>query len=93
LSARYRVVPLFNSLEGRITMKTELLKVTGMNCGGCASTVTDALKAVPGVSAVEVSLTAGEAIVQFDERLTSPEQLKSAVDGAGYSVGTTSGTG
>lgn len=67
-------------------MQTELLKVTGMTCGGCISNVTHALKAVSGVSDVEVSLVAGEATVQYDERLTSPEQLKSAVKGAGYGV-------
>jgi len=67
-------------------MQTELLKVTGMTCGGCISNVTHALKAVSGVSDVNVSLSAGEATVKFDERLTSPEQLKSAVTGAGYGV-------
>jgi len=67
-------------------MQTELLKVTGMTCGGCTSTVTHALQAVTGVGDVNVSLSAGEASVQYDERLTSPEQLKSAVKGAGYGV-------
>lgn len=67
-------------------MQTELLKVSGMTCGGCISTVTHALQAVTGVGDVKVSLSAGEAAVQFDERLTSPEQLKSAVKGAGYGV-------
>ena len=67
-------------------MQTELLKVSGMTCGGCISTVTRALQAVTGVGDVKVSLAAGEAAVQFDERLTSPEQLKSAVKGAGYGV-------
>jgi len=67
-------------------MQTELLKVTGMTCGGCTSKVTHALKAIPGVSDVKVSLSSGEATVQYDERLTSPEQLKSAVTGAGYGV-------
>ena len=70
-------------------MQTELLKVTGMTCGGCISNVTHALNAVSGVSDVKVSLSAGEATVQYDERLASPEQLKSAVKGAGYSVDTT----
>ena len=60
-----------------------------MTCGGCISTVTDALKAVSGVRDVDVSLSAGEATVQFDERLTSPDKLKSAVKGAGYGVDTT----
>ena len=67
-------------------MQTELLKVTGMTCGGCVSSVTKALKAVSGVSDVQVSLSAGEATVQFDERLTSPDRLKSAVLQAGYGV-------
>ena len=70
-------------------MQTELLKVTGMTCGGCISNVTQALKAIPGVGDVTVSLSAGEATVQYDERLTSPDQLKSAVKGAGYGVDTT----
>ena len=65
-------------------MQTELLRVTGMTCGGCTSKVTHELKAIPGVSDAKVSLTAGEASVQYDERLTSSEQLKSAVRGAGY---------
>ena len=70
-------------------MQTEIVKVTGMTCGGCTSNVTQALKAVSGVSDVDVSLSAGEATVKFDERLTSPEKLKSAVKGAGYGVDTT----
>ncbi|MBI4195636.1 MAG: heavy-metal-associated domain-containing protein [Betaproteobacteria bacterium] len=67
-------------------MQTQLLKVTGMTCDGCASNVTNALRAITGVSDVKVSLAAGEATVQFDERLTSPQQLKSAVRHAGYGV-------
>ncbi len=70
-------------------MKTEIVKVTGMTCGGCINTVTQALKAVSGVRDVDVSLSAGEATVQFDERLASPENLKSAVKGAGYGVDAT----
>lgn len=69
-------------------MQTELLKIAGMSCGGCTGKVTDALKAVPGVGEVNVSLSAGEATVQYDEQLTSPEQLKAAVKDAGYRVDT-----
>lgn len=67
-------------------MQTELLKVTGMTCGGCTGTVTNALKMMPGVGDVKVSLAAGEAAEQYDERVTSPDQMKSAVEGAGYGV-------
>ena len=67
-------------------MQTEHFKVTGMTCGGCTSKVTHALQAISGVDEVNVSLSAGEATVQYDERLTSADQLKSAVKNAGYSV-------
>ena len=67
-------------------MQTEILKITGMTCGGCISNVTRALETIRGVDDVKVSLSAGEAAIQYDERLTSPEQLKSAVKGAGYGV-------
>jgi len=70
-------------------MQTEVLKVTGMSCGGCVNNVTQALQAVNGVGDVHVSLSASEATVQYDERLTSAEQLKSAVSGAGYGADTT----
>ena len=69
-------------------MKTEILNVTGMTCGGCTGSVTNALKTVDGVSDVTVSLSTGEATVQYDELLASPAQLKSAVTEAGYGVET-----
>ncbi len=61
------------------------MNVTGMTCGGCVSKVTQALKAVPGVGHVDVSLT-GKASVDFDEKLTSRMRLQSAVKEAGYGV-------
>ena len=67
-------------------MQTTILNVMGMTCGGCTNTVAHALKAIPGVRDVELSLSAGSATVQYDERLTSPDQLKLAVKGAGYDV-------
>ena len=67
-------------------MQTEHIKVTGMHCGGCTSTVTRALQAISGVDDVKVSLPTGEAIVKFDERVTSPDQLKSVIKSAGYGV-------
>ncbi len=73
-------------------MQTEQIKVTGMTCGGCASNVTRALKAVSGVNNVNVSLPTGEATVQYDEKLTSPEQLKSMIKEAGYGVDASNAT-
>lgn len=67
-------------------MQTEILKVTGMTCGGCTSAVTRALVGVDGVHNVDVSLAGGEAKVDFDEVMTSPDKLIAAVQEAGYGV-------
>jgi copper chaperone len=67
-------------------VQTEILKVTGMHCGGCTGKVARALKAVAGVAEAIVSLTPGKAAVQYDEKLASPGQLKTAVEAAGYGV-------
>lgn len=71
-------------------MQTESLKVIGMACDDCTAKVAKALKSLEGVKEVTVSLSAATATVRFDERLTSPERFKSAVQQAGYGVGTTS---
>lgn len=67
-------------------MQTETLNVTGMTCEGCTSKVAHALKAVAGVHDVVVSLPENRAAIRYDEQLTSPDQMKSAVKGAGYGV-------
>ena len=67
-------------------MQTEIIKVTGMTCGGCSSAVTRALVAVDGVHNVDVSLATGEATLDFDENMTSLDKLKLAVEEAGYGV-------
>lgn len=70
-------------------MQTEEMKVQGMNGEGCADNVTRALEAIEGVRDIQVSLAANRAKVQFDERLTSPQQLHEALLHAGYRVETT----
>lgn len=73
-------------------MQTEIIKITGMTCGGCGSVVTKTLKAVNGVNEVNVSLSAAEATVQYDETLISSDQLKFVVKEAGYGVGSSMAT-
>ena len=67
-------------------MQTELIHVSGMTCGGCTSSVTKALKAVNGLDDIVVSLSDGTATVQYDEKLTAPQELELAVKNAGYGV-------
>jgi copper chaperone len=67
-------------------MQTITFQISGMVCGGCAGTVTRALKALPGVAAVEVSHSEAKAEISFDPALVQLEQLKSTVERAGYKV-------
>lgn len=67
-------------------MQMDRMNVSGMTSQGCIGAVTNALGAVAGVSAVNVSFETGEATVQFDERLTSTARLVEALAGAGFGV-------
>ncbi len=58
--------------------------VTGMTCGHCAAAVTEEVSAVPGVEGVEVSVEAGTVVVRGDQ--VSEDQVRAAVDEAGYAV-------
>jgi copper chaperone CopZ len=54
-----------------------------MTCNGCVRHVDKALRGVPGVSAVEVSLPEGRAKIVHDDAATVPA-LVNAVTTAGY---------
>lgn len=62
-------------------MAKKTLKVEGMMCEGCVEKVDNALKAVPGVTSVDVNLKKGTAVVQGD---AADDALVKAVVDAGY---------
>jgi copper chaperone len=65
-------------------MATAEIKIEGMSCSGCVSSVTRSLKAVPGVEGVDVSLDEASARVTYDAALTGVAELKRAVERAGF---------
>ena len=65
-------------------METITMKIGGMTCGGCTASVTRVLRAVAGVQSVDVSLQRAEASVAFDPQTANRDQLKAAVEGAGF---------
>lgn len=67
-------------------METAVFKVAGMSCGHCQAAVTKALQGVAGVSRAEVDLERGEARVTYDPGRVSIENLRAAVEEAGYEV-------
>ena len=58
--------------------------IQGMHCAACAFTIEDALKAVPGVQAVEVNAATHRAKVVWSEQLVQPSVWLAAIAKAGY---------
>jgi Cu+-exporting ATPase len=58
------------------------IRVSGMNCAGCAATVQRAVETLPGVDSVAVSLTDGLATVTGSD--IAADALVAAVDGCGF---------
>jgi copper chaperone len=58
------------------------LSINGMSCNNCVRHVGDALRAVPGVSAVDVSLPDRRATITHDD--VAAGALVAAVESAGY---------
>ena len=67
-------------------MNRAVLKIDGMTCEGCAATVAQAIRSVPGVLAVEVSYEKSEAVVGTEACCPIPkEKILAALEKAGYS--------
>ena len=64
--------------------QTVTLSVPGMTCSACPITIKVALSKVDGVSQVDVSYPDREAVVTFDDTITSVEALTRATGNAGY---------
>lgn len=67
-------------------METATLQVSGMTCGGCVRGVTKLLNALDGVTKADVSLEAKRAVVDYDAAKLNVDQIKRAIEGAGYEV-------
>ncbi len=65
-----------------------LLPIEGMTCASCVTRIEKALGKVPGVRKASVNLATGRARVAFDPAVTTVDQLRVAVDKAGYTAGT-----
>ena len=65
-------------------MSDTIIKIDGMSCQGCVKNITGVLSALPGVSAVEVSLEDAEARVSLDAGAVSREALVEAIEDAGF---------
>lgn len=77
------------NLGGRsVCVETATLKLEGVASITDFERVQGALVAIRGVAVTSISLTSGELTLVYDQRKVTPEELRSAVRGAGFAVRT-----
>ena len=67
-------------------METGMLRLAGMKGPQCVENIEQAISAMDGVSSVKISLENSKASVLFNENLVSIDELKLAVERAGYQI-------
>jgi P-type Cu+ transporter len=65
-------------------MATTTLKVEGMTCGACTSSIETGFQGVDGVGNVSVSLVMERAVVQHDPKTISAAQVKEIIEDRGF---------
>ncbi len=70
-------------------VKTEFT-VTGMSCAVCAGNVEKTVGGLKGVKSASVNLATTKLTLEYDEKVITPEEIKRAVEEAGYGLNTDS---
>lgn len=64
--------------------------VTGMSCAVCAGNVEKTVAGLNGVKSASVNLATTKLTLEYDEKVITPEEIKKAVEEAGYGLNTDS---
>ncbi|MCB6902278.1 heavy metal translocating P-type ATPase [Hoylesella buccalis] len=67
-------------------MIKKTIPVVGMACAACSSNVERKLNSLPGIQSASVSLPGRSALVEFDEKEISLEQMKREINAIGYDL-------
>jgi copper chaperone len=65
-------------------IRTVTLRVKGMTCGGCATSVEKALKSTEGVQNVRVSFERGKAVIKYDDQRVTVDKLREVIQSTGF---------
>jgi copper chaperone CopZ len=78
------LVVTFGVITAAAFTKTVTIKVEGMKCAKCSSSVTKALKATQGVEDAEVSSDKGEAVIKYDDQKLTEAKLREVINSTGF---------
>lgn len=67
-------------------MEKITLKVQGMSCGHCVSSIEESVGKLAGVKSVKVNLNSGEVEVEFNSAEVNLSDIKERIDDQGYDV-------
>jgi copper chaperone len=67
-------------------MTDKTFNVPDMSCGHCKAAVEDELNRLPGVERANADVEKGTVEVSYDEVTVTTEDLKGAIEEAGYTV-------
>src|SRR5258708_16870615 len=74
-----------NTKEQEVITKKQF-PVTGMSCASCAASVENTLSAQQGILHANVSFANNSAQIEYTPAVTSPRQMKAALQQAGYDI-------
>lgn len=78
-SAAVRSIATAQPAQARVALRVE-----GMHCGGCATSLQTVLTRIEGVVAARVSFDESRAVVDYDPRRVTLERLVEAIENAGF---------
>ena len=67
-------------------MEKKTVAILGMMCAGCSANVERKLNSIEGVASAVVNLPARTALVEYDPKVVSLEQMKAQLDSIGYEM-------
>ncbi len=65
-------------------MEKILLSISGMHCNSCAKIIETTLEEKEGVSSISVNYDSRKAFLEYDEKKTNLNEIKSEIDALGY---------
>lgn len=84
-----KVAPATSEELPQVAAQQIKVPIDGMVCMACQSTIKKAIKSLPGVKNVEVSLENKNALITYYPNLVKPEQFQKAINDKGYTAGKT----
>jgi copper chaperone CopZ len=77
-------VMTFGAVAASAGSATVTIRIEGMHCGGCASSIEKKLRATEGVEQVRVSFPKKEAWVKYNDQKLSVAKLREIINSTGF---------